>query len=189
MPAIFHKRKTPLQWSDWSTKTTDFPDQRTVRSIRKRIVGYFSHDIQSPEFFIDPFPIYEFQENFCATFPQEGRKKPTLQSWVKTYYYYQSMDYNASYFCTECFSYVTQRMCYSCNLKDPKKIYKIQTSLPESFNLTPEYLCIKTGKFPDALKEEIMMKSCHPERKNLWKWILDLEELADIEGLERAALS
>ena len=85
--------------------------------------------------------------------------------------------------CLNCFhtSFVKNRRCDSCGITTEKDIFKIETNLPKSLGFEKDYNFSRSDRLQAPLKEEIMMKTCHPDRKNLFRWILDLEELQDMD--------
>lgn len=185
MPGEYVKRQTPLPWSNWTLAKSEFQDQRYERRFRYRIVGYYSPDIEQIfNLQAQSYPIYESEVCTQIVYLQEGRRRPIVESsrWIN--FFHQTLKADCQTICLNCFhtSFArNNRRCDSCGITTDKDIFKIETTLPTSLGFQRNYTFARSDRFLAPLKEEIMMKTCHPDRKNLFRWILDLEELEDMD--------
>lgn len=183
MPKRFVKRLTPLKWSIWTLAQNDFPNQRFQRRFRYRVVGYLAPELQQMySLDIKSVPIYEIQEHVQTTFLNPGRR-PVIESSYKVSFIHETMISRAERICLNCLHKSMNNQCFSCNTNDQKYIFKFEEIDSTEQGFQSEYFYTKSGYFPDnrfphQLKEELMMKTFHPDRKNLFHWIFDLEELA-----------
>ena len=185
MPGEYIKRQTPLPWSKWTLAKSEFQDQRYERRFRYRIVGYYSPDIEQI-FNLDAQSVPVYQAETCThiVYLQQGIRRPIIESSRRINYFHQTLKRDAEAFCLNCFhtsAVRNNRRCDSCGSTSEKELFRIETTLPDSLGFQKDFAFSKTGRFPAPLKEEIMMKTCHPDRKNLFRWIMDLEELQDMD--------
>lgn len=186
MSSRLTKRQTPLKWSDWTLAKSDFPNQRFQRKFRHRVVGYMNPDLEQIYVLdLKSAPIYEIQEFIQITHLRQGRR-PALESSYKRFFIHQTMKTRTERICMNCLHRSMSKQCFSCNTNDEALVFKYETLDLNEYGFQNEYFYTKTGPFPDnrfpePLKEELMMATCHPDRKNLFKWIMDLEQLQDMD--------
>ena len=187
MSSRLTKRQTPLKWSQWTLTKSEIRNQRFQRTFRYRVVGYMNPDLEQI-YVIDlkSTPIYEIQEFLQITYIRQGRR-PVIESEYKRFFIHQTMKARSQRICMNCLNRsFNNTQCFSCNTNDTTLIIKYETLNLKEYGFQSEYFYTKTGpfpenRFPEPLKEELMMAACHPERKNLFKWIMDLEELQDMD--------
>ena len=170
-----HFRKVPLPWSRFFKLSTDFPDQRTSSFTRFRVVGYI--DLSNNK----SSPIWEIEKgDQCVHLhPDHPRGRLgrflDIESRLERFFIFNTFQPDDPKFCKFCSAihFFSQNSCPSCSINCADYVIPYnRLRLPGSSLHSVRYKL-----FPWELKEELMMKACHPARKNLFQSICSIDEL------------
>jgi hypothetical protein len=173
-PTLFF-RKQPLKWSQTFKYSSEFPDQRTTTFSRSRVVGYIDLSQNKSS------PIYEVERGDHCLYRNPGEPKKRfldIESCLERFFIYNTGNPDDPKFCKTCSgrNFIDQHTCPFCRETCANFIFPYAVlHLPQSFRRSVRYV-----PFPDELKEELMMKTCHPARKNLFQSIMPIGEWEDL---------